>query len=261
MTDAVTRAHVNLVDSSRQLFRLDPGVVLEVDDGWLFGAGRSSHPAIANAAFRREDGVASDEFLDRARSFFGELGRGFSVWVRDGVPDDGDLAAAVEGAGLSEVHRMPEMVLARRADDPVLPRGAVLERVRSRSDAAEYWEVAAASYSRLGWPPDVFEFYEDHRGLSADNVVAFLCRLDGTPAAISMTIVTDGVAGIYWVGSTEAARGRGLGRAVTAAATNAGFDLGADLASLQASVMGEPIYRSMGYETIYEYRLLMSARP
>ena len=49
-----------------------------------------------------------------------------------------------------------------------------------------------------------------------------------------MTIVNNGVAGIYWVGSLEQARGQGLGRAATAAATNAGFELGADIASLQA---------------------------
>ena len=76
-----------------------------------------------------------------------------------------------------------------------------------------------------------------------------------------MTIVSHGVAGIYWVGSLAEARGRGLGRAVTAAATNAGFDLGADVASLQASPMGEPVYRAMGFETIYDYRLLMSPPP
>lgn len=76
-----------------------------------------------------------------------------------------------------------------------------------------------------------------------------------------MTIVSHSVAGIYWVGSLEEARGKGLGRAVTAAATNAGFDLGAEIASLQASPMGAPIYRDMGYETIFDYRLLMSPAP
>ena len=70
-----------------------------------------------------------------------------------------------------------------------------------------------------------------------------------------MTLLSHGVAGIYWVGSLERARGRGIGRAVTAAATNRGFELGADVASLQASPMGEPIYRAMGYETICDYRL------
>jgi hypothetical protein len=48
---------------------------------------------------------------------------------------------------------------------------------------------------------------------------------------------------------------------VTAAATNAGIDLGADVASLQASPMGEPIYRAMGFEAIYDYRLMLSPAP
>jgi hypothetical protein len=76
-----------------------------------------------------------------------------------------------------------------------------------------------------------------------------------------MTIVSHDVAGVYWVGSVEEVRGRGLGRAITATATNAGFDLGAEIASLQASRMGERIYAAMGYETIHDYRLLMAAPP
>jgi hypothetical protein len=48
---------------------------------------------------------------------------------------------------------------------------------------------------------------------------------------------------------------------MTATAVNAGFDLGAELASLQASPMGEPIYRRMGFETIFGYRLLMQPPP
>ena len=49
------RAHLNLVDSSRQLFELDPGAKIEAEQGWLFGAGRSTHPAVSNAAFRIDD--------------------------------------------------------------------------------------------------------------------------------------------------------------------------------------------------------------
>ena len=48
---------------------------------------------------------------------------------------------------------------------------------------------------------------------------------------------------------------------MTAAAVNAGFDLGADLTSLQASPMGEPVYRAMGFETIFDYKLLMATPP
>ena len=76
-----------------------------------------------------------------------------------------------------------------------------------------------------------------------------------------MTIVSHGVAGIYWVGSTEEARGRGLGWTLTAAAVDAGLDMGAETASLQASPMGESLYRRMGFETVFDYRLWLCPRP
>ncbi len=254
-------AHLNLIDSSRQLFALDPGAEIESTDGWLFGAGRFSHPVISNAAFRADDGLDPGAFLDRAQAFFAARGRGFALWVRTDLAEDRELIAAAADAGLREVHETPEMVLDRRVDEEEPAAGAVLRRVRSTDDAAGYWQVAAAAYVSNGFPPETFAFYEDHEGLWADNVAAFLAHVDGRPAAIAMTIVTRGVAGIYWVGTTEEARGRGLARMLTATAVNAGFDLGAESASLQASSMGEPIYRRLGFETIFSYRLLMQPAP
>lgn len=254
-------AHLNLIDSSRQLFALDPGAEIEPTDGWLFGAGRFSHPVISNAAFRADDALDPRDFLNRAQEFFDTRGRGFSVWVRSDLEEDRELLAAAEGAGLQGVYEMPEMVLGRRAEEEEPPAGAVLRRVTSADDASDYWRVAAASYISNGFPPETFSFYEDHEGLWADNVAAFLADIDGRPAAIAMTIVSRGVAGIYWVGTTEEARGRGLARTLTATAVNAGFDLGAESASLQASPMGEPIYRRLGFEKIFNYRLLMQPAP
>jgi GNAT superfamily N-acetyltransferase len=136
-----------------------------------------------------------------------------------------------------------------------------IRRLGSAGDAEQYWRIAAAAYASIGFPPGVFGFYEGLEALDGDDAAAFLAHLDGEPVGIAMTIVNHGVAGIYWVGSLERARGRGIGRAITAAATNAGFDLGADIASLQASPMGEPVYEAMGYEAIYDYRLLLSPAP
>jgi ribosomal protein S18 acetylase RimI-like enzyme len=255
------RAHLNLIASSRQLLELDPGAVVEAGRGWDFYAGSPAHPLISNAAFRSDDRASAEELVSHAQSFFGERGRGFSVWVRGDLKEDADLVAAAEAKGHQPAYEMPEMVLAGPVDPPALPAGAELRRLRSSGEAEDYWRVAAASYLSLGFPAEVFAFYTNHRGLLADNVAAFVVYLDGKPVSIAMTIVSHGVAGIYWVGSLEEARGRGLGRAVTAAATNAGFDLGADVASLQASPMGAPIYADMGYETIFDYRLLMSPPP
>lgn len=254
-------AHLNLIDSSRQLFELDSGAELEVGAGWLLGAGRSTHPVISNAAFRRDDAVNPGELLDRAREFFAARGRGFALWVRVGEAVDRDLELAAEAGGLQAVYEMPEMVLGGRAEERPAADGVELARVASEPDAGDYWRVATEAYASIGFPPEIFAFYDDRRGLWAENVVAFLARADGRPAGIAMTIVSHGVAGIYWVGCTEGARGRGLGWAVTAKAVNAGFDLGAASASLQASPMGESLYLAMGFEAVCSYRLYLCPRP
>jgi len=253
--------HLNLIESSRRLFELDPGGKVEAGEGWLFGAGRSSHPVISNAAFRADNGLAPEELLERARAFFGARARGFAVWVRGGRQEDEGLAATCEEAGLQMVYAMPEMTLGVPVEERPAPDGVELRRVASAGDVEDYWRVAASAYASLGFPPEVFGFYEDTEGLLADGVAAFLARAGKRPVGIAMTIVSHGVAGIYWVGSTEGARGHGLGRAVTAAAVNAGFGMGAEIASLQASPMGESLYRKMGFETIYDYRLYLCPQP
>jgi GNAT superfamily N-acetyltransferase len=255
------RVHLNLIDSSKQLLELDPGAAIEATEGWYFGAGSPSHPMISNAAFRRDDGVDAGELVTRAKEFFAARGRGFSIWVRGKEAEDRDLTEAATAAGLQLVYEMPEMVLGAPVEELPLSAGVELRRLSAPAQAEEYWRVAMASYASLGFPPEVFSGYRNHDGLLAENVVAFIAYLDGEPVSIAMTIVNHGVAGVYWVGSLEQARGRGLGRAVTAAATNAGFALGAELASLQASPMGKPIYEAMGYETLFDYKLLMSPPP
>ncbi|HEY6551170.1 MAG TPA: hypothetical protein VIY71_08240 [Solirubrobacterales bacterium] len=258
---AERRLHLNLIDSSQQLFGLDPDAAVEVGEGWFFGAGSHPHPTISNAAFRADDDLDPGEFLRRASNFFAGRRRGFSVWIRADQPEDQGLAAAAGAAGLELVYAMPEMVLEAQAEEPPLAAGAELRKVTTPEQAIEYWQIAAASYTSLGFPPEAFGGYSNHSGLLAENVAAFIVYFEGEPVSIAMTIVSHGVAGIYWVGSLEPARGKGLGRVVTAAATNAGFELGAEVASLQASPMGKPIYEAMGYETVFDYRLFMSPAP
>lgn len=257
MDERLRATHLNLVESSRQLFELDSGATVEAGDGWLLGAGTASHPVISNAAFRVDDQLDPDELLERARGFFGARGRGFAVWARADGEEDLDLIAALERAGLQRVFAMPEMVLDRRPAACPPHDGVELRRVASPEDAENFWQVAADAYATNGFPEEVFRHYDRHDGLWADGVAAFLALLDGRPAGIAMTIVTNGVAGIYWVGTAQDARGRGLGPVVTTAAVEAGFDFGTDLISLQASPLGRPIYERMGFEATYDYALYL----
>lgn len=257
----LSRAHLNLVDSSRWFFELDPRAAIEAGDGWLFGAGSPEHPVISNAAFRTDDGLDAGELIARAKEFFGERGRGFSVWVRGGQPEDEDLIEAAEAAGLSEVYATPEMILDSPPDPAPAPPGVEVRRLASVDDAHDFWEVATESYADIGFPPEIFASYTDNTGLLADNATVFTAYLDEEPVAIAATFVTHRIAGIYWVGTLKSARGMGLARKLTETAVRAGLEMGGDIASLQASPMGKPVYETMGFETVFDYQLWMSPPP
>lgn len=84
------------------------------------------------------------------------------------------------------------------------------------------------------------------------DVRPFTVRLEGRPAGASLAIRTGAVAGVYAVGTLEAARRRGVGTAATWAAVAAGR-AGCDMVMLQSSEMGYPMYEAMGFRTVGRY--------
>jgi len=74
-----------------------------------------------------------------------------------------------------------------------------------------------------------------------------------SPWGGSVAIRTGDVSGVYAVGTIARARRRGIGTAASWAAVAAGRAWGCDTIVLQASEMGLPIYRAMGFRTIVSY--------
>jgi ribosomal protein S18 acetylase RimI-like enzyme len=95
--------------------------------------------------------------------------------------------------------------------------------------------------------------------LGSDCVIA-LADLDGVPVAGALVVLfgdRDPGAYVSWVACLDSGRGRGLGDVVTRAVTNAAFDRGASLVTLEASPFGKSTYARMGYEQLYDYRILI----
>ena len=136
--------------------------------------------------------------------------------------------------------------------EPAVPADVDVRWVDDESGVADFFAVGAAAYTSVGLPEHVaIEAMRDPARFLEPHIHAVLASLDGVPVAGAMTLLSHGIAGVYWVATLDSARGRGLADLVTRLVTNRGFDLGAAVNTLQASPMGEAIYRRMGYETIH----------
>ncbi|HEY2774712.1 MAG TPA: GNAT family N-acetyltransferase [Candidatus Binatia bacterium] len=254
MDDAelLVRADLNLIEFNREGARSTAGGIVHEEDGLVFFAPGHRFPVGFTGVMRTDVCVTATDVVARTRAFFRDRGHGYTFIAM--MHRDDDLAALLESEGVGRFGNSPGMACDKRLDDKPLPAGASIERVHGGDGARAFAAVSASAYATYGMPPDVAtKQFADHRFFELPQVAAFIARLDGTPAAAAMVLVSHGVAGIYWVGTTPEARGRGLAEACTRAATNAGFDMGAKFAALQASVMGEPIYLRMGYREITRY--------
>lgn len=262
---AVTRealielSDLNFAEANRELARRAGGAVHD-EDGLLAFAGGHELPVLCNAAMRTGPGLDAREVIARANAFFAPRRRGYTINVR--AHADRDLAEAAAADGMVAFGDSPAMVLERRLDEATAPPGVELRRVETEDDAAAFGRVMGEAYATYGMPPECGPAMVGRLAvLSAPHIATFIASLERVAVAGAMTIVTHGVAGIYWVGTVPAARGRGLAELCTRAATNAGFDLGGRVASLQASVMGEPVYRRMGYFEVTRYPAFVRFRP
>ena len=146
------------------------------------------------------------------------------------------------------------MVLERPSSERPLSPGASLDFVEDAAGARDFARVAAGAYASMGMPAEVTaRLFATPERMLRPHLVTCLARYDGEPAGAALAILSHGIAGIYWVGTLESHRRRGLGEACTRAVGNAGFARGAAAVVLQASRQGEPIYLRMGYREITRY--------
>ncbi len=174
-------------------------------------------------------------------------------WVGpDSAPGVADAHA---DRGAVNVGAMPVMAIGLDGlTDVEGPAGLKIETVVG-DDALTEW-VRAYSPS-FGVAPHLVDHVAGIETGRSDNagVVRLTGRLDGEAVGTALMLEARGVAGVYVVTTAEAHRRRGIGAALTSAALRAGRERGLRVGTLQASAMGESVYRRMGFETVAEYEL------
>jgi GNAT superfamily N-acetyltransferase len=152
----------------------------------------------------------------------------------------------------------PCMTLAMPASFPTPPSPLAIREVRTPGEFVAFREAA---FRGFGYPVAAASSFLNEQLLALPQVRLYAGLIEGVVIATSMLVATGTVAGIYWVTTTEAYRGRGYGEALTWAAAACGRELGCDVASLQASKLGRPLYSRMGFEHVLDYESLHPPEP
>jgi GNAT superfamily N-acetyltransferase len=183
-----------------------------------------------------EDARSLSRALDRLAATYEKAGvRAWTVWV-----PEADRAAAeiLEQAGyrldalptamaldLAEFDRLPSEDLRVDAD----PEPVELGRINDRAYGFEGGDFARALSRRPA------------------GLHAYLVRVDGAPAACAGAIDREDDCGIFFVGTTPEAQGRGLATGLMVRALADARARGCRTSSLQATKAGYPIYARLGY--------------
>lgn len=185
--------------------------------------------------------------LGTALGWLAEHDLPYTLWVPGTVPDGVDALAAEHGLA-REPQPLPGMVLHPVPASPALPRGLVIESVETGREA-DFARVVVG----LGLGDETAAQLTSPAFVTRVDVNLFVGYLDGEPVGTSVAVSSAGAGGVVNVLTLEHARGRGVGTALTWAAAQAGVTRGHDTIVLQATPMGLPIYKSMGFKTVVEY--------
>jgi ribosomal protein S18 acetylase RimI-like enzyme len=206
--------------------------------------------SLPNSVVYRDAAAVSDAVLDELGAAYDAAGvRAWTVWVR---PGDDALAARLVTRG--HVHDASPLLMAGELDAmDIVPR-ATLEW-----EADADWALMGRLNDRAYGLPGDFERLG--AAMRDDHTRRWVARVDGAPAGCVGIHVHEGDAEVWMVAVVPEARGRGLSAEILRHALSAARAAGATTTSLEATAMGEPVYRALGYRGLGRFGMWEKRRP
>lgn len=190
---------------------------------------------------------ALDALITATRAAYRSHGVPLTRYITPGTTNP-NLAATLERHGLVD-HGNACMALDLAAL-PALPTpaGCTLEEVESPGQYREWCWTFVTGFGMPGPMADAATRVLGAMACGPDTPLRrYLVRIDGAPVASATLFVHGQSAGIYNVATLPAARGRGIGAAVTLAALRDGVAMGARVGVLHPSDMAQSVYRRLGF--------------
>jgi GNAT superfamily N-acetyltransferase len=218
----------------------------------LGGVRAAMHPALPHASIVNcvtyADPAELESRIDELAAAYDEAGvQAWAVWTHE---SDDHARTMLANAGF--VLDSEPMSMTLDLDGGVEPAAQL-----DWTDDPDPGEFAGVVEPAYGFPPGMFragfpELPEAH---------SYLARHEGRPASVVVASDLEGDCGIFLVGTIPEARGRGLSTALMRRALSDAASRGCSTSSLQASKMGYPVYRRLGYRDLGHAELWERRKP
>lgn len=170
-------------------------------------------------------------------------------WVGPCTKPD-DLGDLLTSHGWDGPNPVPAMAIDLEGfNAPSAPMGFELRKVQSKEEVDEWTRICAEGSSLL---IEVAQLMNPEAGGPFRAYTGFL---DGQPVGTTALFTDQGIAGIYCVCTLPSHRGRGVGSALTSVPLCIAKGEGYRTGTLQASKMGYPIYKKLGFQDVCELSL------
>jgi len=198
---------------------------------------------------------AAEEAIEEVLSNFETRSLTFEWPVLPGT-EPADLPARLGRHGFIFEGDKPAMVidLKRLTANPSPPAKLLIRKIESDEDLQVFMHVTKRAFEVSNRDHGVFLDILRSLGVgSRSRYECYLGILDGQPVATSMLFRTGRVAGVYWIGTVPEGRGKGVGTQMTMKPLLDARKAGLGIATLQATAMGEPVYRRVGFEDCFRF--------
>jgi GNAT superfamily N-acetyltransferase len=158
-----------------------------------------------------------------------------------------ELAAGIKQTELgapgmvADLKSMNEAVLAQ------VPDGFLIEQVRDEAALYDFKKVFVETYEIPEWAGQAWVDASLKIGIGQTPWKMYVGRLNGQAVATNMLFTGAGVASVYAIATAPAARGKGIGGAITLKPLLEAREMGYRYAVLFSSEMGVRVYEHIGF--------------
>jgi GNAT superfamily N-acetyltransferase len=204
--------------------------------------------------------ISSDEIntkIDQVVQFFASQGLP-PTWYVHPVSKPDDLEIHLKAKGFSMVASTKGMACDLKSMDirQKKPDGLIVEYVEDESSLRTFFDIWTEGHpfpKPLGdaW----FNFISETDYGPDSNTVYYLGYYDGKPVATAVLFLDGSSAGLWWIVTLEKMRGKGIGTWMTIHPLKEAKEKGYELSVLNATELGLPIYKKLGYTEFFINKL------